>query len=925
MNTERYSLLARLLQQQGIENTQEEPILPGGAEIPLALSWGQERLWFFDQLIPHSALYNIPLSISIKGPLQVPLVERCLTEIVRRHAVLRTTFVILGGQPHQQIAPTFQVPLQYIDLRGLSPAAQARTIQTLSESESRLPFALDQGPLLRVALLVLAADRYLLLLTVHHIVFDGWSLEVFLREFALLYRAYLQGEAAPLADLPIQYTDYVRWQRQHLQGPLLEKHLTVWQRRLAGVPIILDLPTDYPYPKIQTFRGDRYLFTIPATLLKRLKSFGQQENCSLFMTLLAAFEVLLYRYSGQEDFVVGTPITERSRQETTELIGFFVNTLPLRANLVGQPTYRNLLKRVREVALEAYAHQVVPFESLVELLQPVRDPSHAPVVQVMFSLQQDASRGIDLPGLTLTLHERGTGTAKFDLLLELLETPEGLTGQLEYRTDLFAATTIARMAEHFQILLESLLTAPDQRIGELPLLTAAEQHQLLVEWNATEKMYSTDRCLHHLFEEQAIRTPEAIALMFCDEQLTYRDVNWKADQLAQTLRQRGVGPEVAVGLYLERSLEMIVCLLGILKAGGAYVPLDPAYPQERLAFLLQDAQIRVLITQQSLRPKLPALPGVELYLLETGWATLSLERHYQDEHALVVTPANLAYIIYTSGSTGQPKGVQVEHQNAVALLCWARDFFTPQALAGVLAASSICFDVSVFEIFAPLICGGTAIVARNILELPMLAPSRPITLINIVPSVANELATYGPFPASIKTVNFAGEALPGSVVQKIAYQGNIERIYNLYGPSETTIYSTVALVNKEESNPCIGRPLANTQAYVLDGNLQPVPVGVAGDLYIGGAGLARGYCQRAELTAERFIPHPFPSQPSTRLYKTGDRVRYLPDGQLQFLGRSDHQVKMRGFRIELDEIQVTLSQHPAVREKYSASPRRQAR
>ncbi|MGH2510106.1 MAG: non-ribosomal peptide synthetase, partial [Ktedonobacteraceae bacterium] len=521
---------------------------------------------------------------------------------------------------------------------------------------------------------------------------------------------------------------------------------------------------------------------------------------------------------------------------------------------------------VSEVTLEAYTHQEVPFERLVELLQPVRDPSRSPVVQVMFSFQQDASPNIELPGLTLTLHERSTDTAKFDVHMALQETSEGLIGQLEYRTDLFAAPTIARMAGHFQTVLENALAAPDQRISELPLLTTAEQQQLLVEWNATEKVYATHGCLHHLFEKQAARTPDAIALIFGNEQLTYRDLDLKADRLAQVLRQRGVGPEVAVGIYLERSLEMIVSMLGILKAGGAYVPLDPAYPQERLAFILQDAQVRVLITQQSLCKKLPALSVVELYLLETGWTlpALSPSHSEQAEPALVATPAHLAYIIYTSGSTGQPKGVQIAHQNVVALLSWAGDFFAPSELAGVLATSSICFDVSVFEIFAPLISGGTAILATNILELPILTPSCPITFINTVPSVANELATYGPFPATVQTVTFAGEALPGSVVQKVAQQKHIERMYNLYGPSETTIYSTVALIKKEESNPCIGRPLANTQVYVLDAHLQLVPIGVPGDLYIGGAGVARGYCQRAELTAECFIPHPFSVRPSAR-------------------------------------------------------------
>lgn len=915
MSAERYQLLARLLQKQGINYNQEDALLPSKEEGFSPLSWGQERLWFFDRLVPRSALYNVPLRISIKGSLEVPLVEQCLNEIVRRHAVLRATFIVQGAEVYQQITPTLHIPLQCIDLQHLLPADQESAVQAFSERESSQPFDLDQGPLLRTSLLTLGTNKYLLFFTVHHIVFDGWSQGIFLREFTMLYQAYQRGETSPLADLSIQYTDYVRWQRQQLQGSILDEHLTACQQRLAGVPTILDLPTDYARPHLQTFSGNRHEFTLPPTLTERLESFGQQMGCSLFMTLLAAFEILLYRYSGQEDFVVGTPITERSRNEAAELIGFFVNTLPLRADFTKQPTGRQLLERVRQDALDAFAYQALPFEKLVERLQPVRDPSRSPIVQVLFVLQQETSHDLELPGLVLDLQEYSADTAKFDLLMELQETPEGLVVHLEYNTDLFAAATIARMGGHFQTVLEGLLTAPDLRISELPLLTDAEQHQLLIAWNETKQAYPVDRCLHELFEEQAASTPDAVAVIFGEEQITYQDLHRKAMHLAEILQQRGVGPEVVVGLYLERSPEMIVSMLGILKAGGAYVPLDPAYPGERLAFILQDAGVHVLITQEALRNNLPTLSELKLYVVETGWTDHPLSSlPLGTRKTPAVIPAHLAYVIYTSGSTGQPKGVQIEHRNAVALLAWARDFFTPQALAGVLASSSICFDLSIFEIFAPLICGGTVILATNILQLLSLTPSRPITLINTAPSVANELITYASFPATVQVVNFAGEPLPGSVVQKCAHHEGIQRIINLYGPSETTTYSTVAHVSKEEREPCIGYPIANTQIYVLDAHLQPVPIGVPGELYIGGAGVTRGYWQRPGLTAERFIPNPFSTQSSARLYKTGDLVRYLPDGQLQFLRRNDHQVKLRGFRIEPGEIEVTLNQHAAIHE-----------
>jgi amino acid adenylation domain-containing protein len=630
------------------------------------------------------------------------------------------------------------------------------------------------------------------------------------------------------------------------------------------------------------------------------------------MTLLAVFQTLLYRYTGEKDIVIGTPIANRNRAEIEELIGFFVNTLVMRTKLRGEESFRELLQRVREVVLDAYSHQDLPFEKLVEELEPVRDLSRSPLFQVLFVLQNAPRARLELPGLTLSPLAAGNKTAKFDLTLFVTEGRGGLLLSLEYNTDLFEAATVERMLEHFQVLLEAVVQEPAAQLGRLPLLTRVEQ-QWLAEWNETRSEYPRERCIHELFTEQAERTPDNVALVCAGEALTYRELNERANQLAHYLRRNGIGAETLVGVCLERSIEMVTALLAILKAGGAYVPLDPQYPQSRLAYILEEAETSIVLTQEHLSKNLPGSQSETFCYLDSAWAQLA--EYPTSNPCSEVTPANLAYVIYTSGSTGHPKGVQIEHESAMALIDWAQGTFPAESFKGVLASTSICFDLSVFELFVPLSVGGTIVLAQNALQLPELESRVAVTLINTVPSAMSELVRMGAVPASVRVVNLAGEALSARLAQEVYGLEQVESLYNLYGPSEDTTYSTWELVARsEQANVPIGRPVSNTRAYVVDEGLQLVPVGVSGELLLGGEGLSRGYLKRAELTAARFIPDPFSGQAGERLYRTGDLCRYKVDGRLEYLGRLDHQVKVRGYRIELGEIETVLSAHEQVSE-----------
>ncbi len=910
LSPDRQQLLARLLEQERLDFSLTV-ITPRKRELDrVPLSFAQQRLWFLDQLEPQRAIYNIPDSHYFEGSLNLDALERSLSEVVRRHESLRTTFQTIAGEPVQVIAQPQAVKLEVVDLSELPAAERETEAQRLADEEARQPFDLTRGPLLRVRLLRLADTEHVLLLTMHHIISDGWSIGVLGRELEALYTAYCAGRSSPLADLPIQYADFAVWQRDWLQGEVLEKQLGYWRQQLGGELPVLELPTDRPRPPRQSYRGAIEGLELSGEVRQRLKEIGRESGATLFMTLLAAFNVLLWRYSGQGEILIGTPIANRNRAETEDLIGFFVNTLVIRTRMNGGMSFRELLEQVRETTLGAYEHQDMPFEKLVEELQPERSLSRQPVFQVMFTLPDPEE--LKLAGLELSWMETEIQVVKFDLTLTMTEADGYLGGGIIYNTDLFDAATIKRMTRQLELLLTSIAANPRQRLSELPVLTAAEQ-QMLAGWNETRREYPEHACVHELFEARAARTPEAVAVMFNDERLTYRELNQRANQLAHYLRGVGVGAEVLVGVLLERSLEMVVAVLGILKAGGAFVPLNPTHPEERLRFMLEDADLSIVLTQQPLAARLPAPQRATSISLDSDWAGIA-EFSTENLHP-PVTPKNLAYCIYTSGSTGQPKGVLVQHQGVSNLALAQAEAFEVSAESRVLQFASISFDATVSELFKTLLAGATLCLgtAESLLPVgPLLnfLRAQAITTVTLPPSVWAVLPSDS-LPA-LRTAISAGE--PCSAEIAAAWSGNGRRFLNAYGPTETTVCATISACLDGGCKPPIGRPIANTEVYILDADLRPVPIGVIGELYLGGVGLARGYLRQPELTAERFVPHPFSSQPGSRLYRTGDLGRYWRDGNLEYLGRIDQQVKMRGFRIELGEIESALSQHPAIRD-----------
>ncbi|MGI0483862.1 amino acid adenylation domain-containing protein [Pantanalinema rosaneae CENA516] len=896
------------------------PITPIQRTSDLPLSSAQSRLWFLSQL-EEGIAYNIPLVLKLDGALSITALEHSLTEIARRHEALRTTFPVVQGTPVQRILPPQAVVVPIIDLVAIPADRQLAEVHRLAQAEAQRRFNLALDRPLRCTLLRLEASTHVLLVTMHHIASDGWSLGVFRRELASLYTAFFQGAASPLAELPIQYADFAHWQHQHLQAPTQTQHLTYWQQQLAGAPPLLELPTDRPRPPIQSFRGGSEFFLLDAQLTQQLKAFSQRSGATLFMTLLGALATLLSRYSQHHDIVIGSPIANRNRVELEPLIGFFINLLALRIDLSGDPQFSELLQRVRQVALDAYAHQDTPFEQVVEAVQPERNLSHSPLFQVLLILQNSPTDPVNLPGLTLNPLQVESGTAKYDITLMMEETEAGIIAELEYNQDLFDRATIRRMVGHFQTLLQGIIAEPEQPISALPLLTAAETQQVLVEWNQTDLAYPPEPCIHQLFESQVERTPDAIAIVFEDHHLTYRQLNDRANQVAHYLQTLGVKPEVIVGICLERSLEMVVGLLGILKAGGSYVPLDPAYPHDRLSYMIEDSQLPVLLTERGFQHQF-AEQAVQIVCLDTDWSAIAQQPTSNLDSD--VAADNLAYTIYTSGSTGKPKGVQICHHTAVNFLNSMR--LQPGLTAEdiLLAVTTISFDIAVLELYLPLMVGAqvilaTRMVAADAKQLSDLLAQSGATVMQATPATWQMLLAGGWQGDRRLKMLCGGEAMSRNLADQLLERGS--SLWNMYGPTETTVWSAACEVKSGTGSIPVAEPIANTQIYILAessypsaGSVYPVPVGIPGEVHIGGDGLARGYLNRPELTNSRFIPDPFSDRPNARLYKTGDLARFRPDGSLEFLGRIDHQVKVRGFRIELGEIEAVLSRYPMLKQ-----------
>ncbi|MFI5836646.1 amino acid adenylation domain-containing protein [Micromonospora sp. NPDC051300] len=876
---------------------------------PAVLAYSQERLWLLDRFLGGRSAYNtIPLAVRLRGPLDPQMFRRSLAEVVRRHEIMRTRFTTVGGEPRQVVLADVPVVVESVDLRA-EPDPRATAARFVAEHRSDT-FDLAGGPLFRTWLLRLGEDEHLLLHLTHHIISDGWSDDVLVREIATIYQALADGGESPLPPLPIQYRDFAAWQRGRLSGERLERLLGHWSDRLGDAPRTVELPTDRPHPAVRRLAGTTCPVRIPAATTRALRAVARAGDATLFMVVLTAVDVLLARYSGQNDIVVGTPVAGRTTPETEALIGCFINTLVLRADLSGHPTFRQAVARVRQVALAAYANQELPFERLVEHLQPDRDTSRNPLFQVMFVLQNSPPADQRFGPFTVSPVELDNGVAKFDLTIDLREFDGELVGRLQFDDDLFDPVTCERMTRHFTTLLAEVARDPDRAVSDLPLLDAAEAVLVTGEWNSTDAAYELES-LHRLVERAAARRPDTIAVSAPDGQLTYRELNRRADLVARALRDAGVGPDALVALFVDRSVALPVGILGILKAGAAYVPLDPTHPADRIAGMLSDAAVAAVCTTGALRDVLPAQPAPVLAVDDVPSATGTAA----PTDALPEVPLDaLAYVIYTSGSTGRPKGVMISHRAVANMIRSTLDDIGVDPGDAVLQYATVCFDVSVLEIFIAL-CGGTRLVipdsetVLNPRALTRLIQAEQVTVFDIPPAVL-ELLDADATPSL--RIQFIGcEAFGGPLATR--WQRPWRRLINGYGPTEATVMMTLMELDRPyDRMPPIGTPMPNHQAYVLDERLHPVPVGVGGELYIGGTGLARGYLHRPGLTADRFVPDPFARHPGGRLYRTGDLAAYRADGVLSFLGRVDRQVKIRGYRIEIGEIEATLGTHPRV-------------
>jgi len=890
---------------------------------PSALSFAQEQLWFLQQVAPGSPVYNVVDMIRFSGRYNSEAMRKTLQELVRRHEVLRTVFRLEGGRPVQEVLPEIELAFKEIDLSSLGEEDRDRHWKRIVKEESQKPFDLSHAPLFRVAMIHLSAEQHKLLLTIHHIVADEWSMELIHHEFAALFDAFSHGRPSPLPELPVQYADFAAWQREWMQGEMLDRQIAYWKKELAGAPLVLELPTDKPRPAVQSFRGATEIFELPAELSEQLKTMGREQQATLFMVLEASFMALLHRYTGQDDILVGTPISGRTHSEVENLIGDFLNTVVLRAQFTERMSFRSLLQQVRERALGAYAHPDMPFDRLVAELSPERDASHSPLFQVMFILHN--AEGMSEVSKVSGNQEFSTGTSKFDLTLVLSEAPAGLAGLIEYSTDLFEAETIRKMSGHFRTLLEAIVRDPDQSISKMPMLTEPERRQLLTDGcglhlepasksnDTTAANTKRGACLHHLFEQQAARVPERVALVSDGHEMTYRELDARANELANHLRGLGVGPDALVGLLVERSLDMVVGLLGILKAGGAYVPLDPSFPANRLSHMAEDSKMKVLVTHRNLEENLAVRPAT-IVRLDSDWSAIA-KGESVSAAPVALSEDNLAYVLYTSGSTGKPKGVAIAHSAIVNFILSMKEEPGFTEADTLLAVTTLSFDIAGLELYLPLISGGKAVIAsREDAQDPVRLQERisdsQCSVMQATPATWRALIHSGWRGSPNLKILCGGESLPRDLANELL--ARCGELWNMYGPTETTVWSTVHRVKSGEGPVSIGRPIANTQVYVLDKNRNLVPRGAVGELYIGGDGLARGYLHRDELTRERFVSNPFVR--NAPMYRTGDLARWLPDGTLECLGRGDNQVKIRGFRIELGEVESAFASHPGIRQ-----------
>ncbi|WYL93613.1 MAG: amino acid adenylation domain-containing protein [Gloeotrichia echinulata IR180] len=937
-------LIKVIIQQQQLQQSSPiAKITPIPREGYLPVSFAQERVYFIEQLAPSMTAYQFQESLRIRGNLNIPILEESLSEILRRHEIFRTTFPAVEGKLVQVIHPPKSVKLPIIDLQHLPKSEQETELERLTEIAVQKPFDISQLPLIRWELLKLSNQEHVLVHVEHHMVHDGWSFNLFLRELLTLYQAFSEGKPSPLAEPALQFADFANWQRQWVLTEPAQAQLNYWQQKLTGSPPLLELPLDRPRPVEQTYQGGMLRMELPLDVCEALRNMGRQEGVTLFMSMFAVFVTMLYRYTGEEDLCVGSGVANRRWRETEGLIGMIVNNIVLRTDVSGNPTFRELLAQVRNVTLEGYANEDLPFDKVVEALKPERNLSYNPLFQVMFSFHDALLPNLNLPGLSIKQHEAlNNKSAKFDLDVVVMprfeqrvgrnsqeevkgiET-EGITLVWEYNSDLFNAATIERMMGEYQTLLEGILANPNQRISQYTLLTKEQQHQLLVDWNETKKAYPAKKCIQQLFEEQVAKTPDAVAVIFEEQKLTYRELNEQANQLAYYLKKLGVKPDVLVGICIERSLNMVVALLGILKAGGAYVPLDPAYPAERLSDIVNDAQLPILVTMEQWA-SIEADHHLEIVCLDAQKALISTQNRENPDHEVAAN--NLAYVIYTSGSTGKPKGVLIEHHSLVNFTQTAFAEYQLKPKDRVLQFASISFDAAAEEIYPCLSCGGTLVLRtqemlQSVSAFIQQSQDWELTVWDLPTAywhlLVHELASGNlSLPKSLRLVIIGGERVLAEKVE-MWHQlvGHYPQLVNSYGPTETTVVATLSplldnVLNRQEI--AIGKPISNVQVYVLDKYLQPVPIGVPGELHIGGAGVARGYLNLPELTTEKFIPNPFEKIEESRLYKTGDLVRYRPDGNLEYLGRMDSQVKIRGFRIELGEIETILNQHSLVQQ-----------